>query len=190
MLSYKTLINVLLVVLAVGALFYIMKMKKNRYSNGDTIVESQSVNDVSVGEEEFLPGYDNDTQFERVIPFNSEIESIGCPIDDTDNRLKEYYNKLYGLRDMTDRERAQRALCDFADFRGKTNASSEQFGPDPVDKINALYLSGNGSDARRHQGMTIQEVYDSLTDKNNLVLRHNIRLPDFEHQYCSQSNTV
>ena len=185
----KQVINLLLVAFALVVMVYLFKMNKNKSNFTDeTIVDSQTINDNDEGE--VLGVDDLESRPAPVAAYENKSYSIGCPIENTDKELKEYYNRIYGTRDMTDRQKAKMALCEHTDFRGKTNASSGQFGPDAVDKINALYLSGNGVEARRHQGKSIREVYDGLTDQTNLVVRHNIRLPDFEANNCAIANVV
>jgi len=187
----KQVINLLLVTFVLVVMIYLFKMnnkKSNSNLNNNTEDNSQETFDNE--DNEFLRVEDFESMPAPVVAYDNKSYSIGCPIENTDKELKEYYNRVYGTRDMTDRQKAKMALCEHTDFRGKTNASSGQFGPDAVDKINSLYLSGNGAEARNHQGKTIREVYDGLTDQTNLVIRHNIRLPNFEENDCAIANVV
>lgn len=164
----------------------------NEYIKPDnTIVNSQKVYNEEDDNYSLLPGpMDISSQPQEPLSYNDRSQSIGCPVKQTDNELKSYFSRLYGLREMTDKERTKTELCNHIDFRGKTNASSDNFGRDPVDRINNLYLSGNTDVARRHGGKSIRDVYDGLTSDENLVVRHNVRLPDFERQNCSLGNRV
>lgn len=69
---------------------------------------------------------------------------------------------------------------DFFNFRDKTHINSQQH-LDPVDKVRQLYLEGNTSLARGHQGIKIKDLFDSTTCGPNLYDRQCVRLPDFKH---------
>lgn len=181
---FTTIINVVLIVFAIVAISFMMRRKNMHVPY--IIKDSQKINDAMVDDYDMYPGFEQmDSQPENLIPFPSNgTESIGCPIETTERELKEYYRNLYGIHEMSERDRANRAMCDFTDFRSKVDRSSEEFGTDPVDRINALYLSDNNSLAKRGSDITIKEVYDQLTDNRNTLKRCCTRLPDFQEQNC------
>lgn len=217
MADWKQSVMITIIVLAVIALLYVMYMYSKKGSNGENMAENEIADDVTDEDDMYdymsdgmsddeanvtvndmmlkdKPAFRSskpcdldDVNYANVKPYGYNIESMGCPIADTEKKVKKYYKKLYGLREMTEKERADKALCDHTDFRYKTDQSSSQMGMDSVDKVNMLYLSENDTDARRHEGKTIQEVYDGLTKDKNLVLRNNTRMPDFPNT-CNTVN--
>lgn len=192
----KQVINALLVVLAiVVVLFLFNSFRKSSIDStmvrDDTIVDTQKMfehTNESPMPVDAMDGHESVNQ--PVVSYNLETKSVGCPIEQTENELREYYNRLYGTRQMSDRQRAKMALCEQTNFKGMVNGSSDNMGTDTVDRVAMLYLSGNGTEARRHQGKSIRKVFDSLTSDENLTIRHNIRLPDFEEMDCSKQNLV
>lgn len=179
--DYVKLILVIFTAIIVGYLIasYLASDKKVEGMSNEIVIHPAE-EELVMNEPESVQD-DDETEYEEVQPVSTPIESVGCPVAETERQHKEYLKGLYGLREMTEGEMADNELCNFVDFRNKINASSEQMELDAVDKVNMLYLSGNDDTARRHEGKTINEIYNGLTSHKNFVERNGTRLPDFEN---------
>lgn len=125
----------------------------------------------------------NMIDYEEPIKTHKIDKNNECPLiinnDETDAYLT---TQLAGDMEQCDRPVKSRKQFnkDFFNFRDLTQNNSN-WGPDPVDNIQQLYLSGNTDEARSHPGMKIKDIFDEATKGHSLYDRHCVRLPKFDN---------
>ena len=108
-----------------------------------------------------------------------------CPIDQSDDETKYYINKYlmgngtgYCPRPVKSIKQFNKDFFKFRDYI-ENNSSMH---PDPVDKINEMYLNGDLGQAKNYPaGTTIKDIFDKLTCGPNLYDRSCVRIPKFDN---------
>ena len=104
-----------------------------------------------------------------------------CPVKKNELQIFKYTkNNIIARSDPQGPKCRKDFNDDFFSFRDKVWGNSSMT-LDPVDKINALYLSDNYDEVRGYpNGFRIKDFYDSLTEGGIFSKRSCVRVPDFD----------
>lgn len=191
MFSELNIVSYIIIAILVALIFHIIsKMyKKERYTDLEKVappVKSQ------VKETELLLGGDIKTgDWGKTKPKDCVKCSTELVTDDFIRRGQLYNANICKEPKQYSRDDLKDYRDDFYSFRNYIQQSSHN--DDPVDIINDLYLSGDYDISKNNKGMSIKDVYDSITKSTELYESPCVRMPIVDNvtktgQYLQKGN--